>query len=471
MSSSIPPAALNAIALAVICVGSGWALAQHSRSALLLPVVLAFAALLLVFAHVGVAGLWLWAPLAVLTYPLGGPNANVTFSRLWVPGLLALILVLPRARTQSRAGARLLWTLAALVAVIGVRTALTTGTRGDYAYGFRVWIDSMLIPLILFAVVRRVVAARERAAERIALSLMIAGLLLAVIGIAERVLGFQLASSIRGGSVFFDLNIDQVRISGPYESPAPYGLALVLCLAASMYWILMRRRPAETYLIAVGIVSLEIAAVFLNFFRVGWISAVIVIITSVGLRPGRLVRLLTVVTVTGLVAALGLTQLESVSAISNRVNNTQNIYARLGAYQQGLELFSEKPLFGIGSLRYNTAASQLPVRRVNGVESVPDPHSSFLEVLAEDGIVGFVALLCVGLAVWSLVHQFRRRATGSTDAVLGGVLAGAVIAYLIYSLTLEMLPYGPSNQLFAVILGLAAGRLERGHALRRVESA
>ena len=44
---------------------------------------------------------------------------------------------------------------------------------------------------------------------------------------------------------------------------------------------------------------------------------------------------------------------------------------------------------------------------------------------------------------------------------------GRVTAHLIYSLTLEMLPYGPSNQFFAVILGLAAGRLDREVRLHR----
>ena len=188
--------------------------------------------------------------------------------------------------------------------VFGVRTALTGGTRGEYAYGFRVWIDSLLLPLIIFAVVRRVVAAKEGAAERIALSLMIAGLLLAVIGIGETIFGFQLASSIRGGSVFFDTSINQVRISGPYESPAPYGLALVLCLAATLYWILMRPRAPDTLLLALGVAALQFTAIFLNFFRVGWISAILVIVCSIGLRRGRALRLLVVVGTVALVGAL-----------------------------------------------------------------------------------------------------------------------------------------------------------------------
>lgn len=467
LTGPAPQSALAAAALAVVCATCGWALAQHSRLLLLLPILVALAALLLVFASVGITALWVWAPLAVVTYPFGGPNANITFSRFWIPGLVVLLVLIADERRSARASHRVLWALVLLAAVFGVRTALTGGTRGEYAYGFRVWIDSLLLPLIIFAVVRRVVAAKEGAAERIALSLMIAGLLLAVIGIGETIFGFQLASSIRGGSVFFDTSINQVRISGPYESPAPYGLALVLCLAATLYWILMRPRAPDTLLLALGVAALQFTAIFLNFFRVGWISAILVIVCSIGLRRGRALRLLVVVGTVALVGALAFTQLQSRSAISTRVDNSQNIYARLGAYEQAFEIFRTQPVFGIGALRYNTVASQLPPLVVDGVQSVPDPHDSFLEVLAEDGVIGFIALLWVAIAIGRLVHDFRDNATTSSDAVLGGALMGAVTAYLIYSLTLEMLPYGPSNQFFAVILGLAAGRLDREVRLHR----
>jgi hypothetical protein len=44
--------------------------------------------------------------------------------------------------------------------------------------------------------------------------------------------------------------------------------------------------------------------------------------------------------------------------------------------------------------------------------------------------------------------------------LFSAALTGAALAYLAYSLTLAMLPYGPSNQFFAVLLGIAAGRLD-----------
>ena len=453
--------ALAVFGLGALGAAMGWSVAQHSKLALALPLVVAFVTLLLVFAEMGVRALWIWAPLSVVTYPFGGPNSVVNFGRLWVPGLLALLLVLRWPTSRSRASSRLLLGVGLLVAVLGIRTALTHGSKGDYEYGSFVWIDSMLLPLIVFLVVRRVVILRAGAAEIVACCLMVAGLLLALMGIGEHVFGFQIAASIRGASVFYDPSIAGVRISGPYESPAPYGLALVLCFAAAIYWLFMRRRSPETYLAGLVMLSLYLIAIFFNFFRTGWLSVIIVVAISIGLRPKRLGRAATTLAVAGVVVAVGLTQVQGVAGVSGRINSTQNVFARLGSYQQAVDIFREAPVFGVGANRYNRIASQLPVIRVNGVESVPYPHDSFLQTLAEDGAIGFLVLLVASVAIWRLIHTLRRRAVSREDRLLAATVTGAALAYLLYSLTLAMLSYGPSNQFFAVILGLAAGTLDR----------
>lgn len=352
---------LIAIGLAAVATAMGWALTQHSKLALGLPLGVALVASLLLFAEIGLSALWVWAPLAVVTYPLAGPNVNINFGRIWVPGLLALLLILPRPRARSRASSGMLVALCLLVAVLGIRTALTPGTRGDYAYGVRVWLDSMLLPLIIFAVARRVAAVRTDGAERIAFSLMIAGLLLALIGIGERIFGFNLAASIKGAAVFVDPAIGGVRISGPYEAPEPYGLALVLCLAATMYWLRVRRRSRDTYIATLVVIALYLIAIFFNYFRTGWISAVIVIVVSLGLRPRRFRRTFMTLAIAGAVLALGFAALQSNSgAVSNRIDNTQNVFARLGAYKQAIQIFEQKPVFGVGANRYNDVALELP---------------------------------------------------------------------------------------------------------------
>jgi O-antigen ligase len=452
---------LLALGLVAVATAMGWAVTQHSRLYLGLPLGVALVTSVLLFAELGLSALWVWAPLSVITYPLGGPAGNITFDRVWIPGLLALLLILPRPRMRNRASTGVLLGLCVLAAVLGIRAVTTSGTQGDYADAIRIWLDSLVLTVITFAVVRRVVAVRADGAERISFSLMIAGLLLALIGIGERISGYQLAAHIKGASVFYDPAIGGVRISGPYESPAPYGLALVLCLAATIYWLRLRPRSGDARFATFTIIALDLIAIFFNYFRTGWISAVIVIVLCLGLRPRRFGRTLTTLAIVGAVLALGFAALQSTSgAVSSRIDNTQNVFARLGAYKQAIQIFEKKPVFGVGTNRYTIVASQLPPLYVNGVESVPDPHDSFLLTLAEDGVIGLLALLAASVAIWRLVRVYRRRADSHADVLFGAALTGAALAYLAYSLTLAMLPYGPSNQFFAALLGIAAGRLD-----------
>ena len=156
--------------------------------------------------------------------------------------MIAILLALPRPR-QTSGHARALWiALVLLSALIAVRTAFThLPNQGSIFLAWTIWVDSLLLPLVLFCITRRMVALRSEWVERIALSLMVAGGALAAIGIAEHLFGFELAS-LSGSTARFDQSIGVVRISGPYAAPEVFGLSLVLCLAATCLWLQMRPR-------------------------------------------------------------------------------------------------------------------------------------------------------------------------------------------------------------------------------------
>ena len=73
-------------------------------------------------------------------------------------------------------------------------------------------------------------------------------------------------------------------------------------------------------------------------------------------------------------------------------------------------------------------------------------------------------LIVVCIAVFRLLRAYYRESRATDDQVLAGAVIGAALAYLTMSLSLTMLPYGPSNAFFVVILGIVAVRLD---ALRR----
>jgi hypothetical protein len=398
-----------------------------------------------------------WPPLAVAGYllvrfPRGHPI--VTFDRLWIGGLLAYILLAHRSVPSAATSRFMKIGLGVFIAAFGIR-AIATST--DLSGPIRTWIDSIVVPTILFVAVSRYATTRERT-QRFALSLMIAGGLLGAIGLAERIVGFELAS-LSGGERRYDDVIGATRISGPYSVPETYALSLIICLAATLYWLQSRGRGP--YIWGILIVALEISGIAFSYFRAAWIGALLVAIGSLGIRPRRFGRTVAVAVGIGSLAFVGTTQLEQHNkAFEARAKNTDNIYGRLATYDQGIQLFKGAPLAGVGIDQYSTVVLKHGPVVFHKVRSVTTPHSSFIAVLAEQGLFGFVPLILLGGGIWLVLRRLRAVASTSEEGVLAGSMAGAAAGYLIMSLTLTMLPYEPSNAFFAAFLGLTVGRLD-----------
>jgi O-antigen ligase len=449
------------ILLAMVFIGgtvSGEAdLWMGHQSALLLLALLLAAAVSIIFASLGSTALVAWPPLAVAGYllvqfPRGHPT--VTFDRLWIGGLLAYILLAHRSVPAAATSRFMKLGLGVFIAAFGIR-AITTST--DLSGPIRTWIDSIVLPTIVFVAVSRYAATRERT-QRFALSLMIAGGLLGAIGLAERIVGFELAS-LSGGERRYDDVIGATRISGPYSVPETYALSLVICLAATLYWLQSRGRGP--YIWGFLIAGLEVSGIALTYFRAAWIAALLVVIGSLGIRPRRFGRTVAVAVVIGSLAFAGTTQLEQHNkAFEARTNNTDNIYGRLATYDQGIQIFKSAPLTGVGIDRYRAVVQERAPTVFHEVRSVSSPHSSFIAVLAEQGLFGFVPLVLLGGGIWLVLRRLRAVASTSEEGVLAGSAAGAAAGYLIMSLTLTMLPYEPSNAFFAAFLGMTVGRLD-----------
>jgi O-antigen ligase len=440
--------------IGLLCLISGAALATGSTRTYLVVAVPAGLAAVLLMAELGFASLPIWAVVGTIAYPFvrfPASHAVVTWDRLWIGAMVGCLILRSRPLAgRSRAARSFTIAFAWLAISFLLRAALTgNGRTGNVETA----LDAVVLPLILFLVTRRE-AFTIRRTERLALGLGVAGLMLAIIGIAERVFGFDLASRV-GGASRFDVNVDLVRVSGPYAAPEPYALALLICLAATMYWLQRRR----AYWLGSALVGIQLIAIALTLFRTAWVGALIIVVASLGLRPKRYGRLFTVL---GLVLALLVVtfgQLQQNTAFKTRVNNTSNGLVRIATYEEGWQLFTAHPLFGVGVNQFPNAVQGMPELRFNGAIAEPYPHSSYVGALSEQGVWGFIPLLVVTFATAMMLRRYRRRARGP-DQLLYASVIGAVIAYLLMSVTLTMLPYGPSNDFFAVILGMVAARLD-----------
>jgi O-antigen ligase len=297
--------------------------------------------------------------------------------------------------------------------------AFTTSAPGLGYEAKLLWLDAVVLPLILFVTAAKLVASSAQAL-RIAAGLMLGGVVLAVIGIAEKLLGFELATR-SGGAV------RSTRGWGSCGSRAVPGSRAVRADAAdrdgaTLYWLQARRPPA--YLVGGIALVLQAAAIGLTFFRTAWIAAALVLVMAL-MRPGRHARSVLIVAYVLALTGLAFTQLEQDRQFSARVHNTQNIDARLATYEQAIAIAKRKPITGVGVGQYTMVASTLPVTTVNGVASVPAPHDSYLGVLAETGIVGLAPLVAATAAVWFALRKFRRRMRHGADAVLATCVTAA----------------------------------------------
>lgn len=409
------------------------------------------------FAFLGPPVVVVWPIAATFGYLIQLPKDHpiITFDRLWIGGMVAYIMVERRRVERTPATRMLLFALTWLVISYGLRAVATgAGTSGPVA----TWVNGILLPPILFVASERYCLGGRGRVMRLAASLMIAGGILGAIGVAQRIWGFELAT-LTGGTVRFDAAVDQTRISGPYSVPEPFALSLIVCFAATLYWIQSRRRGSTNWW-AVLIAGLELAAIGFTLFRAAWIGAILIIIASFGIRPGRLGRTFAVTSIVAVVGLAGAAQLEQNKTFATRATNTDNIYGRLATYEQALQIFRTAPVFGIGVEQYHGVAEKREPVVVQDVNSVTYPHNSFLGLLAEQGLVGLLPLLVLSYAIWRLIRTLRSVSSGKEDVVLGATLTGAATAFLIMSLTLTMLPYGPPNMFFAVLLGIAAARLD-----------
>ena len=428
------------------------------KPALLLLVALVGGTFLVAFSFLGSAAVLIWPVAATGGYLLELPRSHpvITFDRVWIGGLLAYIALTPRRTVRTAATRLLLFALVWLAVSFGVRAIWTdTSVTGPA----KTWVDAIVLPTILFVACERYSLLGAGRVRRLAGSLMVAGGILGAIGLAERIFGFELAS-LTGGTARYDALLDTTRISGPYPAPEPYALVLIVCFAATLYW-LFARVTQRGYGWGLTFAALQLIGIGLALFRAGWIAALLVGVATFGFRPGRFGRGFAV-TALAVVLALAVTaQLQSTNTVGERLHNTNNIDVRLATYKQGFEMFRSAPLFGIGVDQYHVVAKARPPETVSGVQSVTWPHSSFVGLLAEQGIVGFFPMVLLSYAMWRFLRGLREASfRGRDETLLLGTVTGAVLGYLIMSVTLTMLPYEPSNAFFAALLGAASGRLD-----------
>ena len=181
-------------------------------------------------------------------------------------------------------------------------------------------------------------------------------------------------------------------------------LGTTLALAIPMAWYLqLTYRRSILQWICRGYLPLGIFAIGLTASRgalvVATVALLIVPLTLTKLSPGRMVGAIALLFICGTVAAVYVpqTSLERYSTISSEIEEGR-FGGRGAIWLAGLRAFAEHPLVGHGSATFKSSVAPYLGRAIVA-------HNTYLQVLVEQGILGFVPWFLMFVAVFRQVRR------------------------------------------------------------------
>jgi O-antigen ligase len=193
-------------------------------------------------------------------------------------------------------------------------------------------------------------------------------------------------------------------------------------------------------------------AILATMTRAVWLSFAMSILLFLRTTHCRRVRGVCVglllVGVAGLLATLASADLRT--ALGERLGEKSPVEFRMTIYQVGWEMFLEKPFWGWGQ-------NQMPVAIAQRMSDYrPDTycaHNSYLEILVEQGLVGF------GLYAWMVVGLFLlgRRNNCLVDLPFRRIWPILLVVYILNA-SFVVINYQFVNALLFTIGGILAGR-------------
>lgn len=452
-----PPVALFGCfgLIAAIC---GWAIASDTLDLLVLVPVVVAVALFSLFEGIPMSLLLTWLALGPVLVPFArfpsGSQAIFTFDRVALLGIAVMVFgsVTNLSRASRRTKEFLFW-LSVLGVVVLIRALL--GTVGP-THGLKFVLDSIVLPGAAFLIVRAAATDRRRI-DQMLLAIGIGGAVAGAISIAQWVFGFSLAA-MSGGVERFDHQAGVIRHSGPYSVPEVLSIVLLCAIAATLCWA---RRGSDRWIPAGAMVAVQFIGIYLSYFRTGWVTAALVLVGSLvwGTRRNQRAMLAAAVLVGVGVIAYGQVS-QGQSAVSTRLNNSANTYARIAAYEQGLRMIAQHPVIGVGLGGYPVVSSGMSPTWFDGRRNVDYPHNSLIQIGAEAGIFALLAAIGLAIAAVRLVVALWRRVSDGRDDALAVCGALVLAAYFLFGLPFSLIPYGYATTAVFAILALCSARLD-----------
>ena len=261
------------------------------------------------------------------------------------------------------------------------------------------------------------------------------------------------------------IGIHTERARGPFVQAAVNGTALGFVLSASFYFLLNFKGRTAWRIFSYALIVLTPLAIFFTYTRAAWLAAFLsfAIIVMISLRYKK--RWFTIMAaIMSILIFLSFWMLiideGAISLASDRARSENPIYIRLDLYAASINMFFHNPLFGVGFGRFRDHAPSyfinmdiLPSR-----SSILTEHDTFMGVLAETGIVGFMLILIIYTFV--LIKSIRLYRYLSHDLTASSMVItfwGIASVFVLNSMFIEMRDFDFVNSIFFIFAGIICG--------------
>ncbi len=237
-----------------------------------------------------------------------------------------------------------------------------------------------------------------------------------------------LLATLPGGELL--LTSDSLRAQGLFKDPNVYGPFLVPAGLILLEEILQPRLLRARQLTKLTAFLILLLGILFSYSRAAWVNVVVgvvVMLVVMALRRGggrRAVLVLALLTLASVATIATVAVTGSVDFLQERAGVQSYDVERFGAQRTGAELAERFP-FGIGPGQFELVS---PVAT----------HSTYVRVLAEQGVLGLFTML--GLLTATLVFASRNAVLGrDTYGIGSAALLGAWVGILVNSVVVDTL--------------------------------
>lgn len=208
------------------------------------------------------------------------------------------------------------------------------------------------------------------------------------------------------------------RLGGPVNAPNMWGQIVVSVIALVIFRIVHERRTSIK-LFAVLILGILLYATLNTYSRGAYLALAIGVLLIFLVLEDRFSPMIAIATVGLIILAIPFLPANYTARFKSLLvltpSNEYGIYqdsslrGRSSELLTGLSMFKSSPLLGIGALNYKPNYQKFSQNIGIELRAEPrDPHSLYVQLLAENGILGFLAFFLVIASLFSGLAKAKR---------------------------------------------------------------